>query len=107
MPWAAIIQAHMLWIEMKLATAGQAIASASKTSAASSRVSPAPPISSGTYIAASPSAARLLAAPRAGCRLSSQASACGAIRSRPKSRARSRIAACSSVSAKSISPPRD
>ena len=36
--------AHMLWIETKAATVGQAIASASNTSAASRRESPAPPI---------------------------------------------------------------
>ena len=96
----------MLWIEMKLDTAGQASASASKTSTASSRVSPAPPSSSGTYIAAKPRPPASASTSRGIVPAASQAWACGAIRSRPKSRAMSRIATCSSERAKSISPPR-
>ena len=47
-PKVSIIQEHMLWIEMKAETAGQPVASASKISVASSRVSAEPPISSRT-----------------------------------------------------------
>ena len=42
-PKSSIIQAAMLWIEMKAEKAGQACGSASKTSTASSRASPEPP----------------------------------------------------------------
>ena len=44
----SIIQAHMLWIEMKAATVGHPVDRASKITAASSRLNPAPPISSRT-----------------------------------------------------------
>ena len=45
-PNLSIIQADMLWIEMKAETAGQPVASASKIRAASSRERPEPPTSS-------------------------------------------------------------
>ena len=48
LPKVSIILAHMLWIDRNAATDGQAIDSASNTSVASSRPSPAPPASSDT-----------------------------------------------------------
>jgi len=45
-PNLSSIAAHMLWIDRKLATAGQAIDKASNTSTASSRPRPVPPASS-------------------------------------------------------------
>ena len=47
-PKLSSIRAHMLWIDRNAATEGQAMLSASKTSVASSRLSPAPPLSSDT-----------------------------------------------------------
>jgi len=94
--------AHMLWIEMKAETVGQAIARASKTSVASRRERPAPPMSSGTYMAAKPSEAASRSISRGIVPAASHSSAWGAIRSRPKSRAMPKIACCSSLSAKSI-----
>ena len=104
LPWAAIIPAHMLWIETKAETAGQDCASASMTSTASSRVRPAPPIASGTSIPAKPSPPAASSRSRGMVPAVSQSSAKGAIRWRPKARAMSRIVACSSDRAKSIGP---
>ncbi len=105
LPQVASIQATMLWMETKAETAGQASASASMTRTASRRVRPAPPCSSGTYIAARPRAPASARTARGIAPSASQSEAKGAMRSRPKSRAMARIATCSSERAKSISPP--
>src|SRR3546814_11760641 len=53
LPKLSIIQATMLWIEMKAAVDGQAAASSPKITAASQRVKPQPPEAARTELTAS------------------------------------------------------
>src|SRR5580692_8141882 len=92
----------MLWIEMNADTVGQPCASASKISAASNRVSAEPPTSSRMYTPPMPSLAASRITSTGKCFSSSQRIACGAIFSAEKSRAMSRSAIWSSVSANCI-----